>query len=44
MRKQQSFVSTEAQRRCGGIYQAQRAQVRVAQNALSYGKMDKSKP
>jgi hypothetical protein len=28
----------------GGMYQAQRAQVRVAQNAFSYGKMDKSKP
>ena len=26
------------------MYQAQRAQVRVAQNAFSYGKIDKSKP
>jgi hypothetical protein len=26
------------------MYQAQKAQVRVAQNAFSYGKMDKSKP
>jgi hypothetical protein len=28
----------------GGMYQTQRAQVRVAQNAFSYGKKDKSKP